>query len=64
MIEHVKLELTVSSGNQAVVDDPLTSLADLLQEQLVDRLRLGADYGNLRDYNGNTIGSWSINLDE
>jgi hypothetical protein len=62
-IDHVTLTLNLSTGNSAVVEDPLAALADLLAEQLVERLRLGADYGNLRDANGNTIGGWTISLD-
>ena len=31
--------------------------------ELVDRLKLGADYGNIQDNDGNKIGSWNIFLD-
>ena len=62
--ENVQLTLSLDSGNEAIVSDPLFALADLLQEQLVDRLRAGCDYGNLRDANGNTVGSWNLYLDQ
>ena len=64
MIECVRFELQINSGNQAVVDDPINELARALQEHLVDRLRAGADYGSVRDINGNTIGQWWMELDE
>ena len=47
MIEHVKLKLELSTENPEVVD----------------RLKLGADYGNIQDNQGNKIGSWNIFLD-
>ena len=63
MIEHVKLQLELSTENPAVVDDPIGKLAEILQRELVDRLKLGADYGNIQDNQGNKIGSWNIFLD-
>ena len=63
MIEHVKLKLEVSIENPEVVDDPIGKLAEILQRELVDRLKLGADYGNIQDNQGNKIGSWNIFLD-
>ena len=63
MIEHVKLKLELSTENPAVVDDPIGKLAEILQRELVDRLKLGADYGNIQDNEGNKIGSWNVFLD-
>jgi len=47
----------------ACVNDPIGKLAEILQRELVDRLKLGADYGNIQDNQGNKIGSWNIFLD-
>lgn len=63
MIEHVKLKLELSTKNPEVVDDPIGKLAEILQRELVDRLKLGADYGNIKDNRGNTMGCWNIFLD-
>jgi len=63
MIEHVKLKLELSTQNSEVVKNPISELAEILQRELVDRLKLGADYGNIQDNQGSKIGSWNINLD-
>ncbi len=65
MIDHVHFGLTVSTGNSGIVEgSPLDNLAEALQKHLIDRLKSGADYGKVRDINGNTIGDWWIVLDE
>ena len=63
MIEHVKLKLELSTENPEVVENPIGQLAEILQRELVDRLKLGADYGNIQDNQGNKIGTWNIFLD-
>ena len=63
MIERVKLKLELSTKTPEVVDDPIGKLAEILQRELVDRLKLGADYGNIQDNQGSKIGSWNIFLD-
>ena len=63
MIEHVKLKLELSTQNSEVVKNPISELAEILQRELVDRLKLGADYGNIQDNQGNKIGTWNISLD-
>ena len=63
MIERVKLKLELSTENSEVVENPIGQLAEILQRELVDRLKLGADYGNIQDNQGNKIGSWNILLD-
>ena len=63
MIELVKLKLDLSTENPEVTNDPLGKLAEILQRELVDRLKLGSDYGNIQDNQGKTIGSWNIYLD-
>ena len=63
MIELVKLKLELSTENPEITNDPLGKLAEILQRELVDRLKLGADYGNIQDNQGKMIGSWNIYLD-
>jgi len=63
VIEQVKLKLELSTENSEVVENPIGKLAEILQRELVDRLKLGADYGNIQDNQGNKIGSWNIFLD-
>ena len=63
MIEHVKLKLELSTEHPEVIDDSIGKLAEIRQRELVDRLKLGADYGNIQDNQGNKIGSWNIYLD-
>ena len=63
MIDLVKLKLELSTENPEVTNDPLGKLAEILQRELVDRLKLGADYGNIQDNQGKKIGSWNIYLD-
>ena len=63
MIEHVKLKLELSTENPEIIDNPIGQLAEILQRELVDRLKLGADYGNIQDNQGKKIGSWNIFLD-
>jgi len=33
----------------ACVNDPIGKLAEILQRELVDRLNLGVDYGNIQE---------------
>ena len=63
MIEQVKLKLELSTENSEVIKNPIDQLAEILQRELVDRLKLGADYGNIQDNQENKIGSWNIFLD-
>jgi hypothetical protein len=63
MIDRVAVRLEMAAEAPAVCDRPLAALADLFQEQLVDRLRAGADYGNFRGENNEVLGHWNIYLD-
>ena len=63
MIDLVKLKLELSTENPEVTNDPLGKLAEILQCELVDRLKLGADYGNIQDNQGKAIGCWNLYLD-
>ncbi len=63
MIEQVSLKLSLTTRNKETLKNPLEQLAHILQRELVDRLKLGADYGNVQDDSGNVIGAWNIILD-
>jgi len=63
MIEKVKVKLELETTNSEVLSNPLSALSEIFQRELVDRLKLGADYGNIQDNQGNKIGSWNIFLD-
>ena len=63
MIEQVYLKLSLTTKNKETLKNPLEQLAHILQRELVDRLKLGADYGNVQDDSGNVIGAWGIILD-
>ena len=63
MIEKVKVKLELETTNPEVVSNPLEALSKIFQRELVDRLKLGADYGNIQDDQRNKIGSWNIFLD-
>ena len=63
MIEKVKVKLELETTNPEVLSNPLAALSEIFQRELVDRLELGADYGNIQDNQGNKIGSWNVLLD-
>ena len=63
MTEKVKVKLELETTNPEVLSNPLAALSEIFQRELVDRLKLGADYGNIQDNNGNKVGSWNIFLD-
>jgi hypothetical protein len=63
MIEKVKVKLELETTNSEVLSNPLAALSEIFQRELVDRLKLGADYGNIQDNQGNKIGSWNIFLE-
>ena len=63
MTEKVKVKLELATTNPEVLTNPLAALSEIFQRELVDRLKLGADYGNIQDNNGAKIGSWNIFLD-
>ena len=63
MIEKVNVKLELETTNHEVLSNPLAALSEIFQRELVDRLKLGADYGNIQDNQGNKIGSWNVFLD-
>jgi hypothetical protein len=62
-MERFELVLSLDLSGRDLGAAPLNEVADLLARELVERLRLGADYGTMRDDNGAPVGSWNINLD-
>ena len=64
MTEKVKVKLELETTNPEVLTNPLAALSEIFQRELVDRLKLGADYGNIQDNNGNKVGTWNIFLDD
>jgi len=64
MTEKVKVKLELETTNPEVLSNPLAALPEIFQRELVDRLKLGADYGNIQDNNGNKVGTWNIFLDD
>lgn len=62
-MERFELVLSLDMSGRDLGDAPLNEVADLLARELVERLRLGADYGTVRDDNNVPVGSWNINLD-
>ena len=63
MMENVKVKLELETTNPEVLSNPLAALLEIFQRELVDRLKLGADYGNIQDNQKNTIGIWNVFLD-
>ena len=63
MITNVKFTMTVDSGNAALVDNLRDELGRMLSRVHRDIDR-DVDGGKLRDTNGNTVGEWSIELEE
>lgn len=59
----MKLTLDIAIGNDATTDcngrPTLDRLAEMLK-QTADKVRTGAADGTIRDYNGNTVGSFAI----
>ena len=64
MTEKVKVKLELETTYPEVLRNPLAALSEIFQRELVDRLKLGADYGNIQDNNGNKVGTWNIFLDD
>ena len=62
-ITNAELELSIDSGNKAMVDDHRGEIADML-EQTARKIRECYTGGKLLDTNGNCVGSWSLDLEE
>ena len=61
----VEFDLALRSGNDAFVDCPSFETARILRE-LADDIEASSNYceGSLRDVNGNTVGSFSFEVNE
>lgn len=61
------LTVTIETGNAAFHDDesgePSGHEAARILRELADRLEAGATDGKVRDYNGNTVGSFELTAD-
>lgn len=49
MIENNKVELELETTISEVLSNRLAALSQIFQREIVDRLKLGADYGNVQD---------------
>ena len=64
----MKFKVEITMNNQAFVDDPnelsriLIKLANRLE--FPDWENVTPDYGNLRDINGNKVGTWELKNDK
>jgi hypothetical protein len=55
--------LTIDNlGNAVFSDDPQAEVARILRE-LAEKLEDGVEFGNIKDLNGNTVGSFSFSGD-
>lgn len=57
-----ELRVAVAIRNAAFEEDPGAELARILREA-AERLEQGETAGNLRDFNGNAVGSFAIQAD-
>ena len=62
MIEKVKVKLELETTIPKVLSNPLAALSEIFQRELLDRLKLGADYRNIQDNQVNKIGNWNVFL--
>ena len=59
----VQFELNFSSGNAAFEESPELEVQSILQH-VQDCIRDGTYDGIVKDYNGNSIGTWSLGVEE
>lgn len=55
--------LEITCDNAAYSDGWEIEVARQLRE-IADRLEMGGEYGNILDYNGNTVGEYSYHVGE
>lgn len=63
MITQVDFELSISSGNDAVVTDTHDAIGEILHK-LAERIGDGDTDGNIYDLNGNTVGHFCLTLED
>lgn len=62
-VTNVTLKIETESGNAAAVEDPRGSVIATLKEIIKD-LESGTDDALIFDLNGNSIGEWSLDIEE
>ena len=55
-------KLKFKTANAAFVDDTARLESARILREIADRLAQGYERGACRDYNGNTVGNWELNL--
>ena len=61
MADDVEFRLTILSSGAALVEWPRDEVARLLRDA-AESVDEGADSGTLRDFNGNAVGTWSLQV--
>ncbi len=56
---HVTFEMSIESGNEAMVNDTIGEITSMLHATAKD-IYNGKFEGKLRDINGNTVGMYSL----
>lgn len=63
-IDHVRFELKISDGGEALTGDPAEQVA-LILERVAGKVREGStDYHPERDVNGHRVGGWVLTITE
>lgn len=55
----MKATIIIRMDNAAFEEEPATEISRILRD-LAERVELGSGYENLRDINGNTVGTFRI----
>ena len=55
-------KLKFKTGNAAFVDDTARLESARILREIADKMDDGFERGACRDYNGNTVGEWELNL--
>ena len=62
-VSYAEFEISLHSGNGAIVDDPHARIATIL-ENVAAKLRAGEGVGKIFDENGNKVGYFQLDLDD
>jgi hypothetical protein len=60
----ITFECELESENAAFDDGNAADECARIVGEIAERIRLGATHGIARDYNGNRVGTWSLQIDE
>lgn len=64
MASNVSFSLSFDSGNEAIVNDPELETIIILRK-IAEKIEIhGKRYGAVKEHNGNTIGKWSLDVEE